>query len=102
MHNGCFRISLLAVALAQVGQVQSGTGTITGSVRGGPSQAGIAGVHVAVGNTDAITDSQGWFTLPDIAPGRHWISAYDYEHAGRGGVYALVKAGQELTDARST
>jgi len=72
-------------------------GTITGIVRDAITRAPVAGAHLDVTSSLAATDSEGRFTIPNVAPGLHWISAFDEIQGGRGGAYVLVKTGEETS-----
>ena len=87
----------LASALAQPPQSETPAGAITGVVRDSTTHAPLAGVRVGLASNEVVTDVQGRFTVPNIAPGLHWISANDEGRGAHGGVYALVTASQELS-----
>ena len=84
----------VASAWAQPAEVD--TGRVRGVVRDSLTRAPLEAVAARGDSSAATTDINGRFTIEHLEPGRHWISVYDRAKALRGGVYALVSAGQEV------
>jgi hypothetical protein len=90
-------ILFVTAALAQTPRPDPAFGSITGVVRNSVTRAPLADIKVQVGPFSATSDPQGQFSFQQVFPGRYWISVSDERRAGRGGVYALVTAGQQLS-----
>jgi hypothetical protein len=73
------------------------TGSIVGVVRDAGTDAPLPGVHVSLGGTQTVTDSQGRFRFEAVDAGLNRLWASDKTRGTGAGVSVLVRPGEETS-----